>query len=57
MLREIHLAVVMLLGADRLVEADGRKFASFRCERGSVMVKALCYKPAGRGFDTDEAIF
>jgi hypothetical protein len=25
--------------------------------RGSVVVKALCYKPEGRGFDTDEAIF
>jgi hypothetical protein len=24
---------------------------------GSVVVKALCYKPEGRGFDTDEANF
>jgi hypothetical protein len=25
--------------------------------RGSVVVKALCYKPEGRGFDTDEVNF
>jgi hypothetical protein len=24
---------------------------------GSVVVKALCNKPEGRGFDTDEVIF
>jgi hypothetical protein len=24
---------------------------------GSVVVKALCYEPEGRGFDTDEVVF
>jgi hypothetical protein len=29
----------------------------FKLARGSVVVKALCYKPEGRGFNSDEAIF
>jgi hypothetical protein len=31
-----------------LLELDYNKFGA----RGSVVVKALCYKPEGRGFDT-----
>jgi hypothetical protein len=49
---------------ERLVKVSGVSFAEypltqFNCSlngrwgaRGSVVVKALCYRPEGRGFDT-----
>jgi hypothetical protein len=51
LVREMEVDISILLYPFKRLQ-NSKHFYLSHGERGSVVVKALCYKPEGRGFDT-----